>query len=421
MSMDEEFFVSAIDVSMDEARRAYAHMNHIHNYLLTPLLPWGTVQKKRVRLEVRVKPEYAREMGTFKTRGAEWFSFITMDVWKNLGREKPSLVTASAGNHAQGVALAADRYGLEAIIFMPENVPEVKLAKVKSMRGADVRIGGANFNESLKVAEEFARAGKNRVFVHPYEDSKIIAGQASIGVEMLSQICTSNNYLQLGGHLSKSERPDVIIAPLGGGGLVSGLGAAFHEFNKGTGNSVKVIGVQTEAADSMYRSWKSGSLQGSTNPRAETIADGINVKQASQTMLDTVTKYVDQVVVVTERDIKAGIYAASVHELLKVFRWQSSEVETPHIPGRRLPNGDQRYNHDDLSRLEGAAAAPLAAVLFSDKHGELKWDEIAKGKDTLKVYCVLTGSNIDDVRFNKVLDEMSHDSYVQGRLADALN
>ena len=368
------------------------------------------IERDGVVLHVFGKLENLQSVYTFKARGAEWFvNNLIMQYHEKSGRfkhkrEKPSLVTASAGNHAQGVALAAKRYGLEAIIFMPHGTPEVKLKRVGEL-GATIRMEGDVFDESLAVARAYKKESESRVFVPPYENPHIMAGQASVAVEILSKTCPYHpDYLRVADMGWKA--PDVIIAGLGGGGLVSGMGSVVKEFNEMTGNNVKVIGVQAEAADSMYKSVKAGECVPSTDMHAKTCADGINVKQASPRMVETVRRYVYQVVTVSERDIIQGIVDIAEHGLLMDERWHTNEWLVPDLPYRSLPEeATHVHEHRRMNRVEGAGAAPYAAVFFGDSRGDIDWRAIAGHKKELDVYCVFTGGNIPNDKWTALRNE----------------
>lgn len=391
--------VSAINIPAAEARRAAEHIKSIHG--VSPILPLETLVRDGVTINLYGKFENVQSMYTFKARGAEWFVYNLMQQFvDNSGRfrhnrKKPMLVTASAGNHAQGVALAAKRYGLEAHIYMPVTTPSIKKERVAEL-GADIILTGNTFDDSLEEALHYKHERNESIFVPPYEHPEIMVGQATVGVEILSQLCpyhpiymTVKNY--------KWNWPDVVITGLGGGGLVSGTGSVVKEFNCKTGADIKIIGVQTEAADSMYQSIKAGMYMSSSDTDSRSVADGIAVKKASLRMISTVKQYVDKVVVVTETNIINGIAYLDKHPLLKDKLWRTREINNPTIPFRRLPEGAINvYKERPLNRVEGAAAAPYAAVVLGDKYNELDWKEIAGNKSELLVICVLTGSNIPD-------------------------
>ncbi|MFH1848955.1 MAG: pyridoxal-phosphate dependent enzyme [archaeon] len=397
----------AMNISPTEARKVAQHFQRIHG--TTPIVRLEGIVRDGVTLNVFAKLENTQSVYTFKARGSEWFVYNLMKEYHGrYGRfrnntEKPSLVTASSGNHAQGLALAANRYGLDAVVFVPTGTPEVKSKRVAEL-GATVRLEGDAYEDSLEAALAYKSEDPSRIFVSSYESPQIIAGQASVAVEILSKLCPYHtDYLRVAS--MPWEAPDVIIAGLGGGGLVSGMGAVAEEFNTITGNQLRVIGVQSEAADSMYRSIKEGRHLPSTDMQAKTSAEGINAKEASPRMVETVRRYVDQIVTVTEEDIIQGIVYVAEHDELRDKRWHTNEWSVPEVPFRKLP-GDALSVHEyrRMNRIEGAAAAPIAAVLCGDSKGELDWNRIADGKTELSVYCILTGGNIPNDKWEKLIE-----------------
>ncbi len=399
---------SQISISAREARKASQNFSRIHGE--TPIVPLEEIERDGVKLNIYGKLENVQSVFTFKARGAEHFVYLLMDQYHNKRgmfrnvEKKPELVTASAGNHAQGLALAANRYGLYAVIFVPEETPEVKLNRVKEL-GGNIEVQGIIFDESLEAALQYSKGKQNRIFVPPFESPHIMAGQGGVAVEIFSRTCPYHSeYWRLNG--MKWNAPDVIIAGLGGGGLVSGMGAVVEEFNEITGNKTKVIGVQSEAADSMYRSVKEGKCLPSTNMNAKTCADGINVKQASQRMINTVRKYVHQVVRVPEESIIESIVHIAEHPELIDKRWHTNEWYDLMIPFRILPGGTHHvHEYRRMNRVEGAAAAPFAAVFYGDLDGELDWRKIADGKKELDVYCVFTGGNIPNDKWVSLINK----------------
>lgn len=401
-----------IVIAAKSARNAAEHIRNIHG--VTPILPLETIVRDGIVINLVGKCEHVQSMNTFKSRGSEWFVYNLMKEYHagtgrfRTNKEKPVLVTASAGNHAQGVALAAQRYSLETVIFMPESTPDIKQQKVGEV-GGTIRLVDGVFDDSLKAALEFKGKGRektkeqlSRVFVPPFENPHIMVGQATVGVEILSQACPVHpDYMRVK-HYDWAV-PDLIISGLGGGGLISGIGSVVQEFNEATGNTIKVIGVQAEAADSMYQSIKAGELMPSSDLKAKTIADGIAVKGASERMRLVVDHYVDKVVLVSEDNIERGIAYLGNHPGLKSKVWQTNEVFNPAIPHRTLREGlDQVHQERLLNKVEGAAAAPYAAVVLGDLHSEINWREIAGNKKEINVVCVLTGSNIPDAKHHEI-------------------
>ena len=398
----------AIVIAAKEARNAARFLTRIHGE--TPIIPLERVTKDGIILNIYGKLENVQSVYTFKARGSEWFVHGLMQQYHSSSgqfrrvRDKPVLVTASAGNHAQGVALAAKRYGLEAIIFMPEGTPEVKTRRVSEL-GANIIIEGDVFDKSLETALVYRQEASNRVFVPPFENPHIMAGQASVAVEILSRTCPYHaEYLRVAD--LEWNTPDIIIAGLGGGGLTSGMGAVVQEFNKKSGKNVKVIGVQTEAADSMCWSLRYDAVVQSSDMKAKTLADGINVKQASTRMFYTVRNYVHQVVRVSEQDIVQSMVHIAEHPGLMDRRWHTNEQYDTLVPFRRLPESATHvHEHRRMNRIEGAAAAPFAAVYYGDVDGELNWAKLAEGKKEIDVYCIFTGGNISNEKWTALRNE----------------
>lgn len=398
-----------VSIYGSNARKAAAHLRNI--YGVTPLLPLETFEVDGISVNLLGKFENVNSMYTFKVRGAEWFVYKLMEEYTNkTGRFRnkkdlglPAVFTASAGNHAQGASLSANRYGLEAIVFMPESTPKAKWRRVKEL-GVEIVFVDGFFDNALAAAKKYKEEHENAFFIPPFENTDIMEGQASVGVEILSQMCSHGDYMQLADFDWLSwETPDAILCGLGGGGLASGIGAVVQEFNNKSGKKIKVIGVQTEAADSMYRSIKSGgAFQESTDMNAKSIADGIAVKKASERMIRTVMEYVDKVVLVSEEDIKKGIAYINQHPHFVDRFYKTTERQSPYAPHRKLPSGDEPlFRERPFNRVEGAAAAPYAAAVFGDKFNEIDWTEIAGGKNKVTAVCVLTGSNISSAKYKE--------------------
>ncbi len=230
--------------------------------------------------EIYLKLENTQRTGSFKIRGASNKIMGLSDSEKARG-----VIACSAGNHAQGVALSSTMNKVKSVIVMPVNAPIAKIEATKKY-GAEVILHGQMFDESkdyaLKLAEE-----KKYVFVHPYEDEKVIAGQGTIGLEILEQI----------------SNLDSIVVPIGGGGLISGIAIAAKSINP----KIKIIGVQTELVSTMAQMFLTKTFKPMTQAVA-TLADGIAIKQPSQVMFDSfISKYVDEVTTVSEGQIAEAI------------------------------------------------------------------------------------------------------------------
>ncbi|ELY52938.1 threonine ammonia-lyase [Natronolimnohabitans innermongolicus] len=252
--------------------------------------------------DVRLKLENFQRTGAFKIRGATNRIATLSDEQKDAG-----VVTASAGNHAQGVALAATRSGVDSKIVMPKHAP---ISKVKATRnyGAEVVLEGRDYDEAAEHAHELER-DEDRTYVHAFDDEYVMAGQGTIGLEILD------------------DCPDVetVVVPIGGGGLISGIATAVKEQKPDT----RVIGVQAEGASSAAESLSKGERI--SIDEVDTIADGIATRSIGEETFPYIQEYVDEVVTVSDREIAVAL----------VYLLERSKT-----------------------LVEGAGAVPLAAVLF---------------------------------------------------------
>ena len=225
-----------------------------------------------------LKLENLQMTGAYKERGA-----LNKLLTLTAAERARGLIAASAGNHAQAVAYHAGRLGVAATILMPEGTPILKVANTRN-HGARVLLSGSNYDEAYTEARRLEQA-EGLTFVHPFDDPAVIAGQGTIGLEVLEQV------------------PDVnaILVPIGGGGLASGIGAAVKALRP----DVRVIGVQTEALPSMVASVDEGRPM--TVETASTLADGIAVKRPGEFTFQHVREYVDELVTVSEEEIASAI------------------------------------------------------------------------------------------------------------------
>jgi threonine dehydratase len=227
---------------------------------------------------VFLKLENLQMTGSFKERGAlNKIATLTADE----GRR--GVVAASAGNHAQGVAYHATQRGIRAVIVMPQTTPLVKVTATRGF-GAEVVLYGANYDEACEEATRLCEA-EGMTFIHPFDDPLVMAGQGTIGLELLEQI----------------EGLEAIVVPIGGGGLIGGIACAVKESNP----KVRVIGVQTMKLNSMAEAVKAHHPV--TLDPATTIADGIAVRRAGELTFPVVEKYVDEIVTVDEDEIASAI------------------------------------------------------------------------------------------------------------------
>ena len=230
--------------------------------------------------EIILKTENLQVTGSFKVRGAAYKISQLSEEEKARG-----VIACSAGNHAQGVALAATKAGAKSLICLPDNAPLSKIEATKKY-GADVCLVPGVYDDAYNKALEL-RDSEGYTFVHPFNDEDVIAGQGTIGLEILEQV------------------PDVdaVIVPVGGGGLISGVAYAIKQLNP----NVKVYGVQASGAPSMVKSVKEGKIKKLAS--VSTIADGIAVKEPGDLTFDIVSQYVDELVTVTDDEVAAAILA----------------------------------------------------------------------------------------------------------------
>lgn len=229
---------------------------------------------------IYLKPENLQITGSFKVRGACFkISQLTEE------EKAKGVVACSAGNHAQGVALAASSQGIRSLICLPDNAPISKIEATKRY-GAEVCLVEGVYDDAYKKALEL-RDNEGYTFIHPFDDEDVIAGQGTIGLELLEQL----------------PEIDAVIVPIGGGGLISGVAYAMKKLAP----HVKVYGVQASGAPSMANSIGHGKIQRLETVR--TIADGIAVKEPGLHTFDLCQKYVDEIVSVTDDEISTAILA----------------------------------------------------------------------------------------------------------------
>lgn len=230
--------------------------------------------------EIYLKTENLQITGSFKVRGAYYMMSQLTEEEKARG-----VIACSAGNHAQGVALAAAKNHIKSLICLPDDAPISKVQATKSY-GAEVCMVNGVYDDAYKKALEL-KEEKNYTFVHPFDNEDVIAGQGTIGLEILEQM------------------PDVeaVIVPIGGGGLISGVAFAIKNLNP----NIKVYGVQASGAPSMRNSIRDGKIE--CLDHVSTIADGIAVKEPGEHTFQYVSQYVDEIVTVTDDEISAAILA----------------------------------------------------------------------------------------------------------------
>ena len=281
--------------------------------------------------DVYMKPECLQKTGSFKIRGAYYKISQLSDEEKKKG-----VIACSAGNHAQGVALGATSMGIKSLICLPEGAPISKVEATKKL-GAEVCLVPGVYDDAYQKALQL-RDEYGYTFIHPFDDENVIAGQGTVGLELLDQL------------------PDVeaVVVPVGGGGLISGVAYAIKSLNP----QVKVYGVQASGAASMVHSLHDHKQE--KLAKVSTIADGIAVKEPGSLTFDACSRYVDDIVTVSEDEICAAILHLIESEKMVA---------------------------------EGAGAASVAAVMFNKVP--------VKGKKTI---CVVSGGNIDVTILSRVIN-----------------
>ncbi|MDX2268455.1 MAG: threonine ammonia-lyase [Bryobacter sp.] len=227
---------------------------------------------------VYFKLENLHRTGSFKERGA-----LNKLLTLNPQERQRGVICASAGNHAQGLAYHAQRLGIRCVVYMPEHAPITKVNATERF-GAEVRLEGASFDEAVAAAREACQRD-SLVFVHAFDDATVVAGQGTIGLELLRQ----------------NPELEAVVVPVGGGGLIGGIACALKEHNP----KIQVIGVQTARVASLPAALAAGAPV--RLPAAPTIADGIAVRQTGQITLPLAAKYLNSVVTVEEEEIASAI------------------------------------------------------------------------------------------------------------------
>ncbi len=283
--------------------------------------------------EIFLKLENLQMTGSFKERGA--LNRIALLTPEQASR---GVIAASAGNHAQGVAHHATKRGIRSLIVMPQQTPLVKVTATRNF-GAEVVLHGANYDEAFAEAMRLQEStGMN--FIHAFDDAAVMAGQGTIGLELMEQV----------------HDLDAVVVPIGGGGLIGGIACAIKESQPG----IKVIGVQTARLPSMMAAMKQGGPV--TLDPATTIADGIAVRRAGEITFPVVDRYVDEIVTVDEDEIASAILVLLERE---------------------------------KTLAEGAGAAALAALL--QRRPKL----IPEGARTAVLVC---GGNIDVTLLSRIIE-----------------
>lgn len=230
--------------------------------------------------ELYLKPENLQITGSFKVRGSAYkIAMLSAE------EKKKGVIACSAGNHAQGVALAATKNGIKSLICLPDSAPISKVEATKGF-GADVCLVEGCYDDAYQKALEL-KEKEGYTFVHPFDDENVIAGQGTIALEIFNDL----------------DNIDAIVVPIGGGGLISGIAYTVKQIRP----SVKVYGVQVSGAPSMYNSVKDGEIE--CLQSVSTIADGIAVKQPGVNTYELVKEYVDEIALVTDDEVASAILA----------------------------------------------------------------------------------------------------------------
>jgi threonine dehydratase len=316
-------------ITLKDIEKAKTRLDGIIQY--TPLA-YAPVLSKQLGANIYLKKENLQITGSFKIRGA--FNKLST---LNESEKSCGVVAASAGNHAQGIAYSANYFNIDATIVMPEATPLTKVSGVKS-HGANVILYGASYDDAYEYALKFAKE-HNKTFVHPYADDTVIAGQGTLALEILEQI----------------DDIDIIIIPIGGGGLITGMATVIKELKP----DVKIIGVVASGANAMKLSFEAKEIK--TVQKVKTIADGIAVKNVMPIMYNYVSNIIDEIVQVSDNEIANAIL--TLMEKQKII-------------------------------VEGAGATSLAAIL----HGKID----IKNKN---VVLPLSGGNIDVSMLSLIIEK----------------
>lgn len=256
--------------------------------LLKTSLIQSPIFSKEAGNEVYIKPENLQKTGSFKIRGA--YNKIT-----NLSDEekKKGVIASSAGNHAQGVAYGAKESGIKAVIVMPKSTPLIKVESTKQY-GAEVVLHGDVYDDAFKKAKELEEK-EGYIFVHPFDDEDVIYGQGTIALEILEEL----------------PETDIILVPIGGGGLISGIACAAKILKP----EIKIIGVEPDGAASAYEAIKEDKVV--ELKEANTIADGTAVKKIGNITFEYIKKYVDEIITVSDYELmEAFLLLVEKHKII---------------------------------------------------------------------------------------------------------
>jgi threonine dehydratase len=301
----------------DEARARVGP--HIHR---TPLLT-SRLLSERTGFDVRLKAEMFQRTGSYKIRGP-----LNKFALLSESQRRRGVICSSAGNHAQGVALAAKMYHMPAVVVMAENATPSKISATRGY-GAEVVLHGTIWDDANERAQEMTQE-RNLTYIHPFDDLDLIGGQGTLGLEIYDDF------------------PDaqVVVVPIGGGGLISGVAMALKNRNP----DIRIVGVESSGAPAMQRSLEEGQIV--TLADLDCVIDGLKVKRVGELTFEMVRQFVDEIVTLPDERI------------FEALIWTMSHCKVV---------------------VEGAAAAPVAALLH----------EMIDAPRGAKVACVLSGGNVD--------------------------
>lgn len=339
--------------------------------------------------KIYLKTENLQVTGSFKIRGS-YFKISQLSEEE----KKHGVIACSAGNHAQGVALAATRSGIKSIICLPDGAPISKVEATKRF-GAEVCMVKGVYDDAYNKAIEL-RDEKGYTFIHPFDDEDVIAGQGTIGLEIMEQL----------------PNADAVIVPIGGGGLISGVAYTIKQINP----KCKVYGVQAQGAPSMQQSVNDGKIE--TLPKVQTIADGIAVKTPGDITYDMVSRYIDGIFTVSDDEIALAIL--TLLEQQKLIAEGAGAVPVAAVLAGKIPDIEGKNicclvyggNIDVtiLSRviergLKMSGRTANITIALSDKPGQLA--------DVSKIISQ-TGANVTSVNYDSTdLDMNITDCYLR--------
>lgn len=324
---------------MLELNKIYKAKQQISGFVNKTPFIYSSFLSDTCQSEIYLKNENLQITGAYKIRGA-YNKIANLSV----EQKQHGVIAASAGNHAQGVAISAKKFGIKAVIVMPESTPLLKVSATKAL-GAEVMLRGDNFDEAYAFATSYAKEN-NLSFIHPFEDEFVMAGQGTLMLEMLDEISDL----------------DMIIAPVGGGGLISGISSTAKQINP----NIKIIGVGAKGAPAMYESFHAKKIKNAKSVR--TIADGIAVRDANPINFNIILECVDDFIQVDDEEIaNAVLFLLEKHKII----------------------------------VEGAGAASVAALLHQKINTQ----------NHKKIGVVLSGGNIDAQMLNIIIEKGLFKSY----------